>query len=213
MMGDRPTYPTAPVGNTARRTDLERSEERAASPSSGNGAGLPSNRPLADKYLVTIKEFIERYGTDIEWIWEPITAPGLVTLLAAEPKVGKSTLLIHFLNAAMKEVVFLEGQTRRPTEIWIFSEEGLPLSKRIADSGLLETAREADCPVLVNDLSPTWKDLVRCLNEAPRRTLVILDTGARFWVCARQNDNWASYQGGEVSPGIGLGNQLNQSLL
>src|SRR3989304_1618266 len=35
----------------------------------------------------------------------------------------------------------------------------------------------------------------------------------RCQLYTRQNDNWSSNQGGEVSPGIGLGNQLNQSLL
>jgi hypothetical protein len=61
-------------------------------------------------------------GTEPEWLWNRLVAPGSTTLLAGQPKVGKSTLLYGLLGAMSNGVEFLDRPTRASTAL-ILSEE------------------------------------------------------------------------------------------
>jgi KaiC/GvpD/RAD55 family RecA-like ATPase len=66
------------------------------------------------------------------WLWEGFLAPGAVTLLAGEPKVGKSTFVAALLGSIERAESFLGKATRRTGSIVITEER---------QDGLAEKAR------------------------------------------------------------------------
>src|SRR5438094_3950293 len=54
-----------------------------------------------DELFADIWDFADEVGPDVKWLWKPFIGEGLLTLLAAAPKAGKSTLLAHLLRAML----------------------------------------------------------------------------------------------------------------
>ena len=138
--------------------------------------------------LIPISDFMEQVPPKVTWLWEPFIAEGLLTVVASEPKKGKSTLLAHLVRAMCKGSAFLGQPTRKPTAVWIFSEERQALSTRIQELSLLAAAEDSQLPLLISARHPSWKELVAELSKAKRGTLVILDTIHRFWSIENEND-------------------------
>ncbi len=67
-------------------------------------------RPDKPKWL-TASELVNAAHVSVEWLWESYLAPGLLTLLSARPKTGKTTLIFHFLSAFFSRQPFLDQAT------------------------------------------------------------------------------------------------------
>lgn len=125
---------------------------------------------------VNVGEFLARMPTAVPYIWEPLLARGTLSLLAGPPKVGKSTFLTHLVRAILQGDSFLGSPTVAPPGVFILTEEQLSLAIRLQELGL-----EADSRLWVNSGLPAWDEAMRSLEQVPQGSVVILDTGSRFW--------------------------------
>jgi hypothetical protein len=123
----------------------------------------------------------------VEWLWQGYLARGNLTLLAADPKAGKSTLLFHLLSRMHSGHGFL-GLRATSTPTLLFSEEA---------GGLVRTRAESldllDKPIHVVSIQPSLSWARTCGYTKYRvqhkgDKLVILDTISRFWDVTDEND-------------------------
>ena len=137
--------------------------------------------------MVTFKEYTERVGTAVEWLWEPYIGLGMLTVVAAAAKVGKSTAIGYLLKPMLTGKTFWGGTTRGPPAILLFTEEGPELTSRFDELGLSELV--ATSPLFIHEGHPTWLTIIDILDlVAPEGSLVILDTGSRFWGVEDENN-------------------------
>jgi len=118
----------------------------------------------------------------VDWIWKGYLAVGNLTVLAAPPKAGKSTLLFHLLRAINGELPLLGLETQRVPAL-LFTEESVSLVRR---------RREGIGQLRVVPLAPgiTWPKVlaaVRWWGEQGYK-LMILDTVSRFWPVQNEGD-------------------------
>lgn len=124
-----------------------------------------------------------------EWVWDGYLSPGSVTLLSAQAKTGKTTLLAHLLRAMWTEDEFL-GQGIRPTPTMILSEEADTMIAGRADS----LGYSDMWPIFWQTLEPehTWEgDMARIkrFTEDWSTPLIVVDTLSRHWGIDDENDN------------------------
>jgi hypothetical protein len=121
--------------------------------------------------------------TPTDWIWRGIVAPGRVTQLTGEPRVGKTRFMVALLGHRQHGLPFLGLPTRRgvtivatdaPARLWRWSlqdaERGGSPIFLIEPSGIPPTDADCDC-------------LVKCALAAQQRSgaaLVIIDRLAAF---------------------------------
>ena len=131
---------------------------------------------------VSVADFLARMPTAVPYIWEPLLARGTLSLLAGPPKIGKSTFLTHLVRAMLQGDSFLGSPTVAPPGVFILTEEQLSLAIRLQELGL-----EADSRLWVNSGMPTWDEAMSSLEQVPPGSVVILDTGSRFWPLTEEN--------------------------
>ncbi len=120
-------------------------------------------------------------------MWDGYIGKGLLSLLAAFPKVGKSTLLWHLLRAMHNEQEFL-GRATRKTNVVIFTEEA---SANIAQRS--EEFQLQDASIHVVPIQPglNWANLIGYAKYRVQKhdaDLIILDTISRFWGLHSEDD-------------------------
>lgn len=152
----------------------------------GTVAGL--TRALQDQGAVSLARLAEEEAAvaDRSWDLAPYTAPGLITLLAAAPKAGKSTLMGHYAHAKVTGAPFLGQELdaapvllAAPDEAWV---------EIVRRQQWLGTPGE-DLYVWVGP-APTVPAIARKAEEIGAG-LVIVDTIGRVAGIQDENDNAA----------------------
>jgi len=148
---------------------------------------IPMGLGVTESKWVTAKALLEQEAPAIPWLWQGYLAPGLVTLLSARPKTGKTTWLFHLLRALFASQPFLGYATQHPGKVLLLTEEGASLLRPrlqlhgLAQDGLLLLRRHA---------VPNWLaalDQIQ-LAVADGVRLVVIDTLAAFWGVHDEND-------------------------
>jgi 5S rRNA maturation endonuclease (ribonuclease M5)/DNA-binding transcriptional ArsR family regulator len=106
------------------------SEHLASGGSIGSHAEVEIHSSLGDQPVTKesglpfrpLREAIANAPPEPEWLWGGYLAPGVISLLAGRPKVGKSTLAFGLFAAITAGLPFLERETRR-TGVLLLSEE------------------------------------------------------------------------------------------
>lgn len=113
----------------------------------------------------------------VEWVWRGYIARGSVTVLAAPPKAGKSTMLFHFLAALQQSQPFLGLDTVKQKTL-LFTEESLSLlNHRRSLLGNMDIHAVPLQPGL------SWPMVVGFakLKAQAGYNLIVVDTVSRFW--------------------------------
>ncbi len=139
----------------------------------------------------TACELMNAAHVSVEWLWEGFLARGLITLLSARPKLGKTTLLFHLLTALFHRQPFLDRATDPPGKVLLCTEEGPVLLKRrlerlgLGEDDLLILPRSA-----MTGRRTGWTETIQQIRLAARQgvCLVIIDTLAAFWDVEDEND-------------------------
>lgn len=121
----------------------------------------------------------------IHWIWKGYLARGNMTVLAAPPKAGKSTLLFHLLKHFKDGGEFL-GLEVRPSRVLLFTEESPSLMEE--RKSFLGEDLPLHCVFLQPGLS--WSKIMAYSKLKHREgfDLVVLDTVSRFWPVQNEGD-------------------------
>ncbi len=142
---------------------------------------------LPNKYLFTsLASLLDEPEEEIAWIVEGILPSGGFSMVAAKPKVGKSTLARQLALAIAQGVSFLGRQTTKGAVLYVALEEKRGEVKK--HFRLLGATGSEDLYVYVGSVpheAHKWLD-----TEIKRRkpTLVIIDTLFRFVSIADGND-------------------------
>lgn len=115
---------------------------------------------------------VESAPLEPDWLWQGYLSPGALTLLAGQPKAGKSTLVAGLLAALEQGWRFL-GQPTRKSGALVLTEERL--------DGLVEKARRFRLGPGIHRLrrdqigGTPWPDLVaQAIEHAEREALELL---------------------------------------
>lgn len=73
--------------------------------------------------LIWARDIVSTQETEREWIWEGILPAGGLSLVAAKPKVGKTTLALQLAVAVSRGDIFLGRKTRQATVVYLALEE------------------------------------------------------------------------------------------
>jgi hypothetical protein len=155
-----------------------------SSPKAPRGGGIIWN-PLPISQL-------KRIAPPDSWVWEGILAPGKITLLSAEAKAGKTTLL-SLLYQRMTTGGNLCGATvsagrvivvsEEPADIWLDRRECLALGDHLEILSM---------PFVTKPTQHEWERMigqaVQALEQHPAN-LVVWDTLSHLWWVADENDN------------------------
>ncbi len=127
--------------------------------------------------LKTLRALREQPKPD-GWLWYGYLMPGATTMLAAYPRVGKTTLIFPLIAAMMREEEFLGLPTKRPRAILYVSEEPDSLIVPRADS----CGFDDSWPIAWQLVEPgmTWARIV-AMMAMPAIELVIIDSLSKFW--------------------------------
>ncbi|HXG41703.1 MAG TPA: AAA family ATPase [Dehalococcoidia bacterium] len=147
------------------------------------------------------------------WLAEGLLGRGLVTLLSARPKLGKSTLCAHLLRALLTgEEDFLGLPVAFPPEAraLVLSEEAPSLWRRRIEA--LGLATERLLLAFRKDL-PTWEAALGAVTEAARQgvALVVVDTLPAF--AALQDENDAAEAERRIRPLVALAQETGLAVL
>lgn len=97
--------------------------------------------PIRDELLKPIWEFVEDSGPEVTWLWKPFVGEGLMTLLAAATKSGKSTRIAHLLRAMLTGSTFWDWPVSRPRYAYVFTEERKSLARTLTKLGVVHATR------------------------------------------------------------------------
>ena len=126
-----------------------------------------------------------------DWIWEGYLPRGGVTLLSALWKIGKTTLLSHFLRACGSGGEFF-GQKLKASRVLYVSEESERHWVRRRDAlGLGDGTGFYLQPFPTRPAADGWQGFVAQLTAdvaAHRFDLVVFDTLAKLWPVTEEND-------------------------
>ena len=143
-------------------------------------------RPDRPKWL-TASELVNAEHVSVEWLWEGYVALGLLTLLSARPKIGKTTLFFHFLSVLFRRQPFLDHATHQAGKVLLFTEESPVLLKRRLER--MELSGD-DLLIVQRFTVSGWTDVLARMRLAAQHDvrLVIVDTLAAFWGVDDEND-------------------------
>jgi putative DNA primase/helicase len=135
---------------------------------------------------------LQRVAAPDTWVWEGILAPGKITLLSAEAKAGKTTLL-SLLYQGMASGGSLCGAQVWPGRAVVVSEEPADFwLERRERLGLGDHLEVLPMPFMFKPSRPFWErmiaEAVRALKQQPA-ALVVLDTLSHLWWVDDENDN------------------------
>lgn len=125
---------------------------------------------------------------EILWVWKGYIAQGMVTLLSARPKIGKTTLFFNFLKSLFNKQQFLGCATSIEGKVLLLTEEPVTLIKRRLDRmGLVNN----DFLIILRFSIQNWNeamDQIRRAIETEQVVFVVVDTLAAFWGVEVEND-------------------------
>jgi sugar phosphate isomerase/epimerase len=160
---------------------------------------------------VRFAELLARVPEAITWVWARYIPVGSLTLLAAFMKVGKSTLTYALAVAVAQGQPFLGFPTRQPGVLILAVEEhARDVVRRLQrfgaspeDNIYVHSGHLASSTATVEDL--------RHFIEREHIGLVIVDTLARYWDIADENNNAEVIRC--LSPLLDLARQTNAAVL
>ncbi len=165
--------------------DLKNAEQELIRTFSSSGTNYSTPAP---KWL-TASEFLKKECEQVRWLWNGYIARGLLTLLSARPKIGKTTLVFHLFKSLLNlnRQDFLGRSTELASKILLLTEEGNFLLKRrlerfeISGENFLLGPRFA---------IKNWFDTLEQIRLAITQgvTMVVIDTLASFWGIGDEND-------------------------
>ena len=127
---------------------------------------------------------------DVRWLWHGYLALGHVTLFVGYQKAGKTTLIVHFLQAIDKGGSV--GSAVGPARVLVVSEESWALWKRRRKKyGLSDKVHLICRPLNGRPTSKHWAGFVRHLAALVKRhnyDAVLFDTISALWPVANEND-------------------------
>ena len=88
--------------------------------------GSPANCQEKSEHhfnLIWARDIVSSQEPEREWIWEGILPAGGLSLVAAKPKVGKTTLALQSAVAVSRGDIFLGRKTRQATVVYLALEE------------------------------------------------------------------------------------------
>lgn len=159
--------------NAIRNADYQRAETLLAQPPRPPAPNASRSEPL----LQPLDEYLARYNTlDLEYIpllgVDKLLARGTTTLLAAHPKAGKTTLLIHACRQWLQQGLRVAYLSEDPPVVW-----SLRLQRHPELHNLLISCAPRAHP-------ERWQ---RAIREA-QPDIVIVDTIRRFASIADESD-------------------------
>lgn len=129
---------------------------------------------------------------DKAWIWKGYLAPAEITLFSASWKIGKTTLLSHFLKSVDGSKTEFLGQEVRPCRVLYVSEESEHHWARRRDALLLGNHVGFICQRFDHRPNvPEWGRFIGELADQVKRfhfDLVVVDTLAKLWPVREEND-------------------------
>jgi hypothetical protein len=154
--------------------------------------------PSAAIPFAPLKYLLTEVGTEPEWIWERLVAPGSLTLLAGQPKVGKSTLLYGLLGAMSDGAPFLDRPTRQASALILSEEPREAIHAKVARfGGQHHGVARADLRAF------TWPEQIAQATEyalAHGAALVVVDTLAELAGLRGEDENDAGAILGALDP-------------
>lgn len=173
----------ATVVNGSHPDDAERAAKQLTEEltASDGAASVGQSRWL------TAPELLGAERTTVNWLWEGFLARELLALLSARPKVGKTTLIFHLLQAFFNRQSFLDRATRLDGKVLLLTEEApMLLMRRLERLGL----NVEGLLILQRFKVRSWPDALEQIRLAAKQgvELVIVDTLASFWGVVDEND-------------------------
>lgn len=177
----------------------DKTDTRHISSANGQASGLAQNdsSPKAPQGGGTIWKPVpisqlKRIAPPDTWVWEGILAPGKITLLSAEAKAGKTTLL-SLLCHRMASGGSLCGANVYPGRVIVVSEEPADLwLDRRERLGLDDHLEILPMPFLTKPTQRDWEKMIveaaQALKQKPP-ALVVWDTLSHLWWVPDENDN------------------------
>lgn len=164
---------TNELTNAIRNADYQRAETLLAQPPHPPAPNAPRSEPL----LRPLGEYLSRHNTlDLEYIpllgVDGLLARGTTTLLAAHPKAGKTTLLIHACRQWLQQGLRIAYLSEDPPVVW-----SLRLQRHPELRDLLISCTPRAHP-------ERWQ---RAIREA-QPDIVVVDTIRRFASIADESD-------------------------
>jgi hypothetical protein len=74
-------------------------------------------------HLTTLKDLLSNRTEETEWLWEDRLVVGSLSICAAKPKVGKSTLARNLALAVARGELFLRGSVKKGPVVYLALEE------------------------------------------------------------------------------------------
>lgn len=79
-----------------------------------------------------LRTIVEEASEQMEWLVPGVLAPGVLTILSAAPKVGKSTLVAAMLDALARGAGFLGDELPQAGAVWLTEERSGTLRPKVA---------------------------------------------------------------------------------
>jgi hypothetical protein len=126
------------------------------------------------------------------WLWQGLIAPSRITLLCAEAKAGKTTLL-SMLFKRMESGGSLCGAPVQPGRVIVVTEEHTDIWIERRDRfGLTDNVRVLSTPFLSRPTQTDWERLLARAEDALKTEpaeLIVFDTLTHLWPVTEENDN------------------------
>ena len=126
------------------------------------------------------------------WVWDGYVAPGRMTVIHSEPKVGKTTLLTNLYQALETGADYC-GRDTLPTRVFVATEE--PPDNWIERQDNYDLSDHLSIctnpPVQMNEWEK-WSELMRWAKVQAMEVdagLVVFDTANDLWPVSEENDN------------------------
>lgn len=157
-----------------------------------------------------IAEILATLGNRIEpdWIVAGYIGPGLVTILAAKPKVGKSTLAASLVTAAKDGGHWLGYRVRKCRTLWLDLEMGEPLTARTLQRAGL---KEGDVWAWSGQRDGFDLDELRAFVEREKIDLLVIDSWSKFALVEDENNNAKLTK--ELNTVVRIARELNVAIL
>jgi KaiC/GvpD/RAD55 family RecA-like ATPase len=178
--------------------------------------GAPAWNPEANtnnKNLKPLKasELMERIEERVDWIWETIIYAGILALLVAYMKVGKSVFVYQFIMKAVRGLPFLGFNCKKTAVLIIALEE----HHRDVKMRLKELGMTAEDEIYIHfgplqNNQTTIEELKEYITTFEIGILVI-DTLSLFWGIEDENDNARAIKA--LSPLLNLARETNCAII
>ena len=144
--------------------------------------------PRSDSNCQLLAEIIAEpeYSIDVQWDLKPFTAPGRLTLLCARPKLGKSTLVAHYVAKKVIGGDFLGQPLEAGPVLWVSGpeENKYDITRRFHELGMQDEQIH-----VFHGLADIHAIAAKAAEVGA--ALVVLDTLARIAGIRGESDNAA----------------------